>query len=157
MSLHRAPWTYAAATYAALTALLLVLALPVLAEPRQAPDVDCEMTFDLKSWSVFYKRGKGQGRVECSNGEDAEVTIRVDAGGIAFGKNEIIGGTGQFSKVYGIDEIFGSYAAASADAGAVRSSGATAMTKGPISLAIAGTGRGWDIGVSLGKFRVRRK
>ena len=31
------------------------------------------------------------------------------------------------------------------------------MTKGEISLAIAGSGRGWDVGVSLGGFTIKRK
>jgi hypothetical protein len=34
----------------------------------------------------------------------------------------------------------------------VKSSKAQAMTKGDVSLALAGTGQGWDIGVAFGKF-----
>ena len=124
---------------------------------ERAPSVDCEMTFSLKSWSAFYKKGKGEGHVECDNGEEADVVIRVHAGGLTFGKSEIINGQGVFSNVYEIEEIFGSYAAAEAHAGAVRSSDAIAMTNGPVSLALAGTGRGWDVGVAFGKFKIKRK
>ena len=42
--------------------------------------------------------------------------------------------------------------ASEAHAGAVRSSKAQAMTKGEVSLALAGTGKGWDVGISFGKF-----
>ena len=38
----------------------------------------------------------------------------------------------------------------------MKSSSATALTKGEISLAIAGKGRGWDLGVSFGRFVITR-
>ena len=38
----------------------------------------------------------------------------------------------------------------------MKSSGAQAMTKGEVSLALAGTGRGWDLGISFGKFTIKR-
>ena len=31
------------------------------------------------------------------------------------------------------------------------------MTKGEVSLALSGTGRGWDLGVALGKFKITRQ
>jgi hypothetical protein len=31
------------------------------------------------------------------------------------------------------------------------------MTKGEISLEITGSGRGWDVGVSLGRFTITKK
>jgi hypothetical protein len=34
---------------------------------------------------------------------------------------------------------------------------AQAMTKGEISLALAGSGRGWDVGVSIGGFTITKK
>lgn len=136
--------------------LTALTGLPAAADDR-APEVECELEFQLKSWSAFYKKGKGEGRVTCSNGEESEVIIRAHAGGLTFGKSEILDGSGRFSNVYGIDEVFGSYASAEAHAGAVKSSDATAMTKGPVSLAIAGTGRGWDLGVAFGKFKIKPK
>jgi hypothetical protein len=38
----------------------------------------------------------------------------------------------------------------------VKSSGAQAMTKGEVSLGLAGTGRGWELGISFGKFTITR-
>jgi hypothetical protein len=31
------------------------------------------------------------------------------------------------------------------------------MTKGDISLGLAGTGEGWDLGISFGKFTIRQR
>jgi hypothetical protein len=56
-----------------------------------------------------------------------------------------------------IREVLGSYATAEAHAGAVRSSKAQVMTKGEVSLALAGTGRGWDLGVAFGKFVIEAR
>ena len=30
------------------------------------------------------------------------------------------------------------------------------MTKGEVSLALSGTGRGWDLGVAFGRFTIKR-
>ena len=53
-----------------------------------------------------------------------------------------------------IDELLGSYAAAEAHAGAVKSAKAQVMTKGEVSLALSGTGRGWDLGIAFGKLTI---
>ena len=117
----------------------------------------CRMKFNLKSWSAFYKSGKGEGAITCENGQSAGVKIRTQGGGITFGKSEIKTGHGTFSEVGGIDELFGTYGAAEAHAGAVKSSGAQALTKGNVSLAISGTGEGVDIGFSFGSFKIEKK
>ena len=82
---------------------------------------------------------------------------RRRGGGITAGKSSIEDGTGEFSNVKNIEEIFGSYANSEAHAGAVKSSDAQAMTKGEVSLALHGKGRGWDLGVAFGKFTITRK
>jgi hypothetical protein len=147
----------------ALSALLLTLPGLSLAfagdEPKKVEKpklVDCEMTFDLKGWSAFYKTASGEGTIHCDNGQSAKVKIRTKGGGITFGKSDIIGGTGKFSGARSIDELFGSYVQSEAHAGAGKSASAQAMTKGEISLAIAGTGRGVDIGFDFGKFTIER-
>ena len=147
-----------------LTALFLVVALaamtPVLAdkdEDVEKTDIGCSMQFTLKGWSVFYKQAKGSGTVTCDNGQSAEVAIKLKGGGLTVGKSSIADGKGSFSEVSDISEVFGAYASAEAHAGAVKSSSATAMTKGEISLAITGKGRGWDLGVSFGRFVIKRK
>jgi hypothetical protein len=119
-----------------------------------AGPVDCRMTFDMSGWSLFYKTASGTGTVTCDNGQRRAVRLRAKGGGITVGKSRIVDGVGEFSGVRSIDEVFGSYAAAEAHAGAVKSSKAQAMTKGEVSLALAGTGEGWDLGVAFGKFTV---
>jgi hypothetical protein len=133
--------------------VLMLLAIPAHADT----DVKCEMKFNLGGWSAFYKTAKGQGTVTCDNGQKAEVTLQAKGGGLTFGKSEIVDGTGKFSGVRDIKEIFGTYASGGAHAGAVKSSAALGMTKGEISLSLTGTGRGFDLGVDFGKFIIKRK
>ena len=66
-------------------------------------------------------------------------------------------GKGEFSGVDDISEILGTYVAAEAHAGAAKSSTARVMTKGEVTLALAGKGRGWDVGVAFGKFVISRR
>jgi hypothetical protein len=114
------------------------------------------MTYNLKGWSAFYKTAAGGGTITCSNGQSARVNIMVEGGGITFGKSEIIAGTGLFTGARDIRELFGSYAQAEAHAGVVKSGDVQAMTKGEVSLALSGTGRGIDIGIAFGKFTIER-
>src|SRR5262245_3095935 len=113
---------------------VLLLAAATAGGPARAADdsgggnVTCEMTFNLKGWSAFYKTAKGDGTISCDNGQKARVSIKATGGGITFGKSEIIGGTGRFTKVAGIGELFGSYVQSEAHAGAGKSSDAQALT-----------------------------
>jgi opacity protein-like surface antigen len=140
--------------------LLLVAALIALAaSPVGAADSalpTCHMTFTLKGWSVFYATAHGRGVVTCTNGQSMPVTLTVHGGGLSFGKMDVLNGKGTFSAVKSIDEILGSYAAAEANAGAVKSSEAAVYTKGEVSLALAGTGRGVVIGFDFGKLDIER-
>lgn len=118
--------------------------------------IECNMTYSLSGWSVFYKTASGRGTISCTNGQKAKVKVSAKGGGITFGKTEIIRGTGDFTGVRDIGEVFGSYAQAEAHAGVVKSADAQVLTKGSVSLALAGKGRGVDIGVAFGKFTIRR-
>ena len=129
----------------------------LLAAPASAELVKCKMTFNLSGWSLVYKQMKGEGKVTCSNGQSAEVTLSSHGGGFSIGKSDILDGEGTFSEVKDISEIFGTYAKVEASGGATKGGGATVMTKGEISLAIAGSGRGWDVGVTLGGFTIKKK
>ena len=131
----------------------LALAAP---DARAADPIDCELRYDLSGWSAFYKTASGSGTVSCSNGESMPVKIRAKGGGISFGKTRIVDGRGEFSGVRGIDEVLGAYATAEAHAGAQRSAGAQVMTNGDVSLALAGKGEGWNLGVAFGKFVIER-
>jgi hypothetical protein len=118
--------------------------------------VECKMRYNLRGWSAFYKTASGDGTITCSNGQRARVKIRAKGGGITFGKSEIVGGTGDFTGARGIGELFGSYAQAEAHAGAGKSADAQALTKGPVSLVLAGKGRGVDVGFAFGKLTIER-
>jgi hypothetical protein len=142
------------------SALLAAAALLFAAGSATADDHDelmtCEMEFNLSGWSFIYKTAKGTGRVECDDGSEANVRLRVRGGGLTVGKSEVLYGTGTFSGVKSIDEIYGGYAAAHASGGAVKSGEAIAMTKGEVSLALSGTGRGWSVDLSFTNFKILR-
>ncbi len=131
-------------------ALPCMLALAPAA--HAAGDVDCKLNFNLSGWSAFYKTAKGTGTITCDDGSSLPVRISAKGGGVTFGKSTIENGTGEFSGVHNIRETLGTYAAAEAHAGAVKSSKAQVMTKGEVSLALAGTGKGWDLGLAFGNF-----
>jgi hypothetical protein len=146
-----------------LTAALLLCAgamtaLPVA--PAQAADtanVKCHLKFSLSGWSILYKHAEGQGVVTCDNGQSAPVKISVVGGGLTAGKFRIDDGKGDISHVRSIDDVFGDYAQAGAEAGVVKSGTAQVLTKGTTSLALAGTGQGVNLGVSVGKFTISRR
>jgi hypothetical protein len=133
-----------------------LLAAVICTQPAQAAAVKCTLKFNLKGWSAFYKTSKGTGTIKCSNGQSAHVKLDTKGGGLTFGKSTIDDGVGEFSGVDSIDEVFGSYISAEAHAGAVKSSKGQVMTKGEVSLALSGTGRGWDLGVAFGKLTIAR-
>ena len=126
------------------------------AAPAAARDVSCRLDFDMAGWSAFYKTASGTGRVSCDNGQAMAVRIDAKGGGLTVGKSEIRGGRGTFSAVRDIRELLGTYVAAEAHAGAVKSAKAQVMTKGEVSLALSGTGRGWDLGIAFGRLEIAR-
>lgn len=136
---------------ATVAALLVAMAFSGNVAAQGGP-LDCTLTFSMEGWSAFYKTAEGEGIVSCSNGQRLPVRISSRGGGITFGKSRIDKGRGEFSGIYTIRDVLGGYAAAEAHAGAGRSSKAQVVTKGSVSLALAGTGSGWDIGVSIGNF-----
>jgi len=133
--------------------LIAMSSAPALADG----ETSCEMKFSMKGWSAFYKTSKGEGTITCDNGETAAVTLKLTGGGITFGKSETKDGTGKFSPVGKLENVLGAYASAQAEAGAVKSTEAQALTKGTVSLALSGTGEGWNLGVSGAKFTIARK
>ena len=141
-------------TLLALCTTVLCLGAAAAPQARAAGDVTCKMNYTLTGWSVIYKHAEGKGTVHCSNGQTMPVHITAKGGGLSFGKSTLNNGHGEFAGVHDIKDVLGSYATAEAHAGAVKSSGAQAMTKGEVSLAISGTGEGWDIGIAFGKFTI---
>jgi hypothetical protein len=117
----------------------------------------CRMNFELRGWSFIYRNSNGTGTVTCTNGQSAAVRLTLHAGGFTAGKFDILNGEGVFSEVKNIDEIFGTYVVASGHAGATKAVSGWAMTKGEISLAISGDGRGWTLGADVGGFTIKRR
>jgi hypothetical protein len=147
-----------------LTASLLFVLAPVASSSERAagdPSAkkvkDCDMTYTLKGWSAIYKTAKGEGTITCTNGETAQVGISVKGGGLTFGKTQIYNGKAEISGVGSINDIYGSYAGMAAHAGAVKAGAVEVMTKGTVSLALAGAGEGIDVGIDFSDFTISKQ
>lgn len=134
--------------------ILAACALALASFSASAQSTSCRLSFDMTGWSAFYKTASGTGSVSCDNGQRMGVKLTAKGGGLTVGKSEIRGGRGDFSSVGDIRDVLGTYVTAEAHAGAVKSSKAQVMTKGSVSLALAGTGEGWDLGVAFGAFTI---
>ncbi|MEO8010354.1 MAG: hypothetical protein ABI650_01785 [Dokdonella sp.] len=142
-----------------LSAAALAVALSASLSPRvEAADaaLDCEMKFDLTGWSAIYKHAEGNGTVTCENGKTMRVAISAKGGGLTVGKSEIKNGTGKFTDIRSIDDILGTYAQGEATGGVGKTGTAQILTKGDVSLALAGVGEGVDIGISFGGFTISK-
>jgi hypothetical protein len=128
---------------------------PAQPQEKQTAMIDCKMTFNLKGWSAVYKTASGDGVITCDNGEERRVTLNVKGGGLTFGKTSVVAGTGRFTKVKDVQQLFGSYAAGAAHAGAGKSASAQALTKGKVSLTLVGTGEGTNLGLDVSKFTIK--
>lgn len=138
--------------------LPLAICLACVAAPASAGDLTCKLDYTLSGWSVFYKTATGTGTIRCDNGQTMAVKIKAKGGGLTLGKYKVDNGFGQFGSVDDIREVLGSYVTAEANAGVADDSvTAQAMTKGDVSLALSGTGEGWNLGVSLSKFEIKRR
>lgn len=115
--------------------------------------ISCTMTYKLSGWSFVYKQYDGLGNISCSNGQRAQVALASKSIGFTLGKSEIEG-TGVFSEVRNLNEIYGSFVAFQGHAGATKSIDGQLLTRGEISLALSGKGRGIDIGVTLGALTI---
>lgn len=136
--------------------VFLLLSLPMAAFAANS-EVSCQLHFNMQGWSIFYKTASGAGTVTCRDGQTMAVNLSAKGGGLTFGKTEIDEGLGKFSGIYDIREVLGTYISAEAHAGATKSAKAQAMTKGNVSLALSGKGRGWDLGVAFGKFVISKR
>lgn len=139
---------------AALTATTCALAM----SGAMAADasLDCKLQYSLTGWSLIYKHTTGSGTITCANGQSMRVHVAAKAIGLTAGKWRIDDGKGTFTDVHRMSDVLGDYAQASANAGVVKSGEAQVLTKGPVSLALAGNGEGVNIGVDIGKFTISR-
>jgi hypothetical protein len=136
-------------------ALAIAATLPRAASAAEA-NLDCKMHFSLTGWSAIYKHAEGHGTVTCENGKSMNVEISAKGGGLTVGKSHIDDGTGKFTDVHRIEDVLGTYAQGDASIGAGKAGTAQVLTKGTVSLALAGAGEGVDIGVSFGGFTISR-
>jgi hypothetical protein len=141
--------------FAVLFASSTAMALPATASAATA-SLDCNMSYSLTGWSAIYKHATGKGVVTCDNGTRMPVNINVKGGGLTAGKWHIDNGKGRFTDAHKISDVLGDYAQVTAHAGIVKSGNAQLLTKGKMSLALAGTGQGIDLGVDVGEFTISR-
>ncbi|HUP07124.1 MAG TPA: hypothetical protein VMU47_08225 [Caldimonas sp.] len=134
-------------------ALAAAMAAASSAYADETPTLDCTLQFDLKGWSAIYERADGTGTVHCSNGGSMPVVIHARGAGLSMGKSEMRG-TGTFTRVEAIFDVLGSYAQADVHAGIVKSGTAQALTNGSVSLALVGTGNGYDLGIGVASFTI---
>lgn len=135
----------------------LALAIAAVAAPRAEAaeaSLDCSMRFSLTAWSAIFKHAEGTGMVTCENGQSMRVNITAKGAGLTLGKVHIDNGKGEFTDVHRMSDILGTYAQGEATAAAGKSATAQVLTKGTVSLALAGTGEGVNLGVSVGGFTI---
>lgn len=119
-------------------------------------ELSCSLKFTSRQWSAVYSSAEGEGTVSCDNGASMPVVISARGVGITAGKWKITDGTGKFTRVAAIEDVLGSYLAVSGDAGAAKAGTAQALTKGKVSLALAGKGEGFDLGIAISQFKISK-
>lgn len=138
-----------------LTTCAVGLTLITIAGSTAAAEMTrCRLTYDLKGWSFLYKTSSGTGRITCSNGQTADVSIVAHGGGVTFGTHEVVDGKGVFSVVSNIDDLYGDYADVDAHASAGRGVDARFLVSKKANLSLSGFGHGITLGFSFGGFRL---
>jgi hypothetical protein len=138
----------------ALAGIALLGAHQAMAQDKHA-DLSCKLSFSLSGWSAVYSQAEGKGMVTCKDGSSMPVLITAKGGGLTAGRTQVDHGTGEFTHVRNIDEVLGRYAQGEAHAGVMKSGTAQLLTKGTVSLALAGSGRGIDLGVDVGELTLK--
>jgi hypothetical protein len=141
-------------TYASVLSAAIALAVVATSASAQTADLGCKLHFNLTGWSAIYKHAEGSGTVTCANGKSIPVNIDAKGGGLTVGKFKVDNGTGKFTDVHNIHEVLGSYAQGEANAGVVKSGDLQVLTKGTVSLALAGSGEGVSLGIDVGQFTI---
>lgn len=140
-----------------LAALAFALGLSCSPRALAADDLECRLAYNIDGWSLVYKHATGTGTVTCNDGKSLPVSIKAQALGLTAGKWSISDGKGRFSDIRNINDVLGAYVQAEANAGVVKSGSAQVLTKGTVSLALAGTGEGVNLGVDVGRFELSRR
>ena len=140
----------------AMATVAAMLAMGVPSAHASQAQLDCKLRFSLSGWSAIYKHAEGSGVVTCADGSSMNVAIEAKGGGLTVGKSRIDGGKGKFSDVRTINDVLGSYVNGEAHVGVVKSGTAQLLTKGTVSLALAGAGEGVDVGLDVGELTLKR-
>ncbi|WP_267224952.1 hypothetical protein [Dyella silvae] len=132
--------------------LVPLLFASLLAGPRARASeaLDCKLHFSLSSWSLIYEHVTGKGVVTCSNGQSMKVKLEAHGGGLSVGSSNIDDGTGVFTALHSIAEVPGAYANVNART-AIKEGDVQVLTKGVVSLALAGVGHGLEMGITVGE------
>jgi hypothetical protein len=138
----------------AIAAVALLGANQAMADDTRA-ELGCKLSFSLSGWSAIYSQAEGKGVVTCKDGSSLPVLISVKGGGLTAGRTQVDHGTGEFTHVRTINDVLGHYAQGEAHAGVLKSGTAQVLTKGTVSLALAGSGQGIDLGVDVGEFTLK--
>ena len=117
---------------------------------------ECSLTYNMKGWSAFYKTYKGTGTVRCPSGQSAQVNVSLKGGGFTFGASEIIDGKGRIRGVNKISDIYGGGFALGGHAGFIKSVEGRWVPKGSRTITLSGKGKGYDLGFSMGSFRISK-
>ncbi len=116
----------------------------------------CTMKYKLSGFSLGFKYYDGTGEIQCRNGERAQVSLTSKSIGFTIGKSEIEG-EGIFSEVRNLREIYGDFVSMESHVGFLTSVDAQLLTRGEISLALKGQGRGIDIGATIGDLTIKKR
>ena len=139
----------------AIFGLAAALSLSASAQPADR-QVSCTLKFSSTQWSVLYEHAEGTGTVTCDNGKKMEVDISAKGVGLTAGKWRIDHGTGKFTHVAKLRDVLGTYAALSANVGLVKAGTVQVLTNDKVSLVLAGSGDGFDVGVTISQFKIER-
>lgn len=139
----------------AIFSLAAALSLSVSAQTADR-EVSCTLKFSSTQWSVLYERAEGTGTVTCDNGKKMEVDISAKGVGLTAGKWKIEHGTGKFTHVAKLRDVLGTYAALSANVGLIKAGTVQVLTNDKVSLVLAGSGDGFDVGVTISQFKIER-
>ena len=134
--------------------LLRVVILMSFSYTAQA--MDCNITYNLKGWSAFYRTATGSGVLSCSNGQSANVKLNLKGGGFTVGVIDITAGKGKIFGVKNINDVFGGHFAMGVHAGFVKSVEARLVPHKTGALRMHGKGTGYNLGFDLGALKINR-
>lgn len=118
---------------------------------------ECDLKYTMKGWSAFYKTYKGTGTISCPSGKNANVNLSLQGGGFTFGASEIKDGKGKIRGVGKLEEIYGGGFAMGGHAGFGKSVEGRWVPRGSRTVTLSGKGTGYDLGWSMGNFKISKQ